>query len=113
MKDLSKRRYVPPLDNRGVAYGYDFEDRMTSAGAVTMVYDGDGNRVSRAAAGVTTKFLVDKLTPPGYAVAEELVSGAVTRRYTHGVQRISQTQLISSAWTAHFYGYDGAEACVN
>jgi RHS repeat-associated protein len=87
-----------------VTYGYDFEDRMTIAGAVTMVYDGDGNRASRTAGGVTTRFLVDDLTPTGYAqVAEELVSGAVTVRYTHGIQRISQ----SRAGVTHFYGYDG------
>jgi YD repeat-containing protein len=72
-----------------VTYGYDFEERMTSAGDVTMVYDGDGNRVSRTSGGVTTRFLVDDLTPTGYAqVAEELVSGAITVRYTLGVQHI-------------------------
>jgi RHS repeat-associated protein len=53
---------------------------------------------------VTTRFLVDDLTPTGYAqVAEELVSGAVAVRYTHGIQRISQ----SRAGVTHFYGYDG------
>ena len=92
------------LQRGGMTYGYDFEDRMTTAGAVAMVYDGDGNRVSRTAGGVTTRFLVDDLTPTGYAqVAEELVSGAVTVRYTHGIQRISQ----SRAGVTHFYGYDG------
>jgi hypothetical protein len=76
----------------------------TTAGAVTMLIDGDGHRVSRTAGGVTTRFLVDDLTPTGYAqVAEELVSGEVTVRYTHGIQRISQ----SRAGVTHFYGYDG------
>jgi RHS repeat-associated protein len=88
----------------GLTYGDNFEDRMTTAGAVTMLYDGEGNRVSRTAGGVTTRFLVDDFTPTGYAqVAEELVSGAVTVRYTHGIQRISQ----SRAGVTHFYGYDG------
>lgn len=32
---------------------------------------------------------------------------AVTRRYTHGFVRISQTQLIAGNWTTHHYGYDG------
>ncbi len=92
------------ITSAGVNYGYDFEDRMTSAGAVTMIYDGDGNRVSKTASGTTTRYLVDDLTPTGYAqVAEELVGGAVTVRYTHGLQRISQTR----SGATHFYGYDG------
>jgi RHS repeat-associated protein len=35
------------------------------------------------------------------------VSGAVQRRYTYGLQRISQTQFLNSAWTTSFYSYDG------
>jgi RHS repeat-associated protein len=38
---------------------------------------------------------------------EEVVGGVVQRTYTYGLQRISQSQLISGAWTASFYGYDG------
>ena len=38
---------------------------------------------------------------------DELVSGAVTRTYTFGLQRISENQLISGAWKPSFYGYDG------
>jgi RHS repeat-associated protein len=63
--------------------------------------------------GVTRKYLVDDQTPTRYAqVAEELVSGAVLRRYTHGAQRISQTQLIGGTWTTHYYGYDGTRGSV-
>lgn len=73
-----------------------------------MVYDGDGNRVVKTAGGVTTRYLMDDLTPTGYAqVAEEVVGGAVVRRYTHGTARISQTQLIAGNWVTHYYGYDG------
>jgi RHS repeat-associated protein len=79
-----------------------------NGGAVTIVYDGDGNRVSKTANGVTTQYLVDDMNPTGYPqVVEELVSGAVTRQYTYGMQRVSQNQLISNAWTVSFYGYDG------
>jgi RHS repeat-associated protein len=87
----------------GVTYTYDFEDRLltTSSGA-TIVYDGDGNRVSETASGATTQFLVDDQTPTGYAqVAEELVSGAVTAQFTYGPMRISQRRTATS-----FYGYD-------
>jgi len=39
---------------------------------------------------------------------EELQGSAVTRQYTYGLQRISQRQFVANAWTASFYGYDGA-----
>jgi len=81
---------------------------MLTHGAVSMVYDGDGNRVSETAAGVTTKYLIDTLNPTGYSqVLDELVSGAVTKTYTYGLQRISENQLSGSTWTPTFYGYDG------
>ena len=40
----------------GVAYSYDWENRLAAAGdgAVSYVYDGDGNRVSKTVGGVTT-----------------------------------------------------------
>jgi RHS repeat-associated protein len=59
--------------------------------------------------GVTTKYLVeDDVNPTGYPqVLDELTSGAVTRTYTYGLQRISQDQLVSGVWTPSFYGYDG------
>jgi RHS repeat-associated protein len=75
---------------------------------VTLQYDGDGNRVAKSANGTVTRYLVDDLNPTGYAqVVEELQNNAVTRRYTLGTQRISQTQLVSNTWTTSFYGYDG------
>jgi RHS repeat-associated protein len=75
---------------------------------VTIVYDGDGNRVSETVGGITTKFLVDDKNPTGLPqVLDELVSGAVTRTYAYGLQRISENQLISGSWTPSFYGYDG------
>ena len=73
-----------------------------------MVYDGDGNRVAETVGGTATKYLVDTLNPTGYAqVMDELVSGAVTRTYTYGLQRISENQKIGATQTASFYGYDG------
>jgi len=57
---------------------------------------------------MTTYYLVDDLNPTGYPqVVDELTGGVVTRQYTYGLQRISQNQEISSAWTPSFYGYDG------
>ncbi len=115
--DADDRLSTEQYDNNGNTvvsgnrtFAYDFENRLKSMnnGAVTLVYDGDGNRVAKTVGGATTQYLVDDLNPTGYAqVVEELVNGAVTRRYTLGLQRISQTQLLNSAWTTSFYGYDG------
>jgi RHS repeat-associated protein len=87
---------------------YDFENRMTQHGSVQLQYDGDGNRVSETAGGVTTKYLVDTLNPTKLPqVVDETVSGSVTRTYAYGLQRISENQLVGSTWTPSFYGYDG------
>ncbi len=94
----------------GNTYTYDFENHLTrlNGGAVTIVYDGDGNRASKTVGGVTTRYLVDDRNPTGYAqVLEEIVGGAVQRTYTYGHDLISQNQLIGSVWTVSFYGYDG------
>jgi RHS repeat-associated protein len=81
-----------------------------NSGAVTLVYDGDGNRVAKTVGGVTTQYLVDDLNPTGLPqVVDELVNGVLQRTYTYGSQRISQYQNISGTWTSSFYGYDGGE----
>ncbi len=93
----------PYHDTTTTGYTSDFENRMLSHGTVTMVYDGDGNRVSEAIGGTTTKYLVDSLNPTGLPqVIDETVSGAVTRTYAYGLQRISENQKISSTWTPSF-----------
>src|ERR1035438_6614795 len=83
---------------------------------VTMQYDAFGNRVAKTVGTVTTQYLVDDLNPTGYPqVVEELTgpigSGAVTRQYTYGLQRISEnlSPVVTgnSTWTPSFYGYDG------
>ncbi len=81
---------------------------MTAHGSVTIVYDGDGNRVSETAGGVTTKYLVDDRNSTGLPqVLDEKVSGSVTRTYAYGLMRISENQLVSGTWKPSFYGYDG------
>jgi RHS repeat-associated protein len=113
------------IGSGGNVYSYDFENRLIglnpgTANAVTFVYDGDGNRVSKTvgsgASAVTTKFLVDTNSPTGYAeVVEEIIStasgtGSVQRAYAHGHSLISQTQMLgspTSSWVTSFYGMDG------
>lgn len=49
-----------------------------------------------------------ELNPTGHSqVVDELANGAVTRTCAYGLKRVSENQLISSAWTPNFYGYDG------
>lgn len=94
----------------GKTFTYDSENRLKSmnGGAVTLLYDGDGNRVAKTTSGVTTRYLVDDLNPTGYAqVTEEMVNGAVQREYSYGLQRISENQVVNGTWTPSFYGYDG------
>ena len=97
----------------GKSFVYDSENHMTAmtgnGQTVSMIYDGFGNRVSKTANGVTTKYLVeDDVNPTGLPqVFEESVTGVVHRTYTYGLQRISEDQVINNAWTPSFYGYDG------
>jgi len=93
----------------GHMYGYDFENRLTSkdGGEVTLVYDGDGNRVAKTAGGVTTQYLVDELNPTGYLqVLDEVSGGAVQVRYAVGDMLVSQTRSPNSLPATSFYGYD-------
>jgi RHS repeat-associated protein len=92
----------------GITNTYDFENRMLTHGAVTLAYDGDGNRVKETVGGTMTKYLVDDKNPTGLPqVLDELVNGSVTRTYAYGYQRISENQLVGSTWVPSFYGYDG------
>jgi RHS repeat-associated protein len=97
------------LASGGKTFAYDSQNHLVSMGStVGLVYDGDGNRVKKIASSGTTTYLVDDLNPTGYPqVVEELTNGAVSRTYTYGLQRISQYQQVSGAWTPSFYGYDG------
>ncbi len=91
--------------SNGKSYNYDFENHLTSTSdGVTIVYDGDGNRVSKTVGGVTTKYLVDTNNLTGYAqVVEEIQGGNVVKAYTYGLDLISQKQGLGVS----FYQYDG------
>ncbi len=112
---LNTETYDPngnTLTTGGKTFTYDFANRLKSMTAgsvsVTIQYDGDGNRVAKTVNGVTIRYLVDDLNPTGYAqVVEEVTGTTAQRTYTYGLQRISQNQQISNAWTPSFYGYDG------
>jgi len=96
----------------GRSFTFDAENHLISMNQgstlVTLLYDGDGNRVAKTVGSVTTRYLVDDLNPTGYPqVVDELVGGAVTRQYTYGLDRISENQFVGGGWTPSFYGVDG------
>lgn len=78
----------------GNTFSYDSHNQLVSmnGGAVSMVYDGHGNRVAKTANSVTTRYLVDDLNPTGLPqVVEETVNGAPQREYTaHRKLRLHQ-----------------------
>jgi RHS repeat-associated protein len=86
---------------------YDFENRVVRAGGVSLVYDGDGNRVKETVAGVTTSYLVADQNLTGYAqVMDELQGGTVSRSYTYGLSLINQ-RLTANGQGLSFFGFDG------
>jgi len=87
----------------GLPNTYDFENHLTSRGGVQVVYDGDGNRVAKTVNGVTTRYLVDDMSPTGYAqVAEEISGGVVRRSYAYGLFLIAEHVGPQTA----YYGFD-------
>jgi len=96
------------ISSGGILNAYDFENHLIKHGNVTVVYDGDGNRVAETVGGVTTNYLVDANNPTGYAqVVDELQNNSVTRSYSYGLERIYERQLVAGNWQVCFYGYDG------
>jgi YD repeat-containing protein len=93
---------------------YDLENRLIrrakNGKTVTIVYDGDGNRVKKTVATstniLTTRFLVDMMNPTGYAqVLEEITTTQTTQDSPHRKSRaltvtahdlISQHQFVAN-----------------
>jgi RHS repeat-associated protein len=88
-----------------------------AGGGATMVYDGNGNRVSKTVAGLTTNFLISEINPTGFAqVVSESFSGGTGNReeshaYVYGLDRISQNRLAfinsQNITQISYYVYDG------
>jgi YD repeat-containing protein len=94
----------------GLSYAYDFENHLVQQAGLTIVYDGDGNRVSKTSSSGTTQYLVDELNPTGYAqVVDELQNGSVARTYTWGLELIAQSRPQPSPNPAlvNYYVFDG------
>jgi RHS repeat-associated protein len=99
------------LTNNGVGNVYDFENHLVQRGNVSIVYDGDGNRVKEAVGSVNTFYMVAELNPTGYAqVLEERPNTTnsffVNRVYTYGLQPIA-AQEFTTGQPIQYYGFDG------
>ena len=112
--DANDRTSTDPSDSNGnlLLSGagtnvYDFENRLVQSGGVSLVYDGDGNRVSETVGATTTSYLVADQNPTGYAqVMDEIQNGTVSRTYSYGLSLIDQ-RLTANGQGPFFYGYDG------
>jgi len=105
--------------SNGVGYAYDFENHLVQAGAgISFVYDGDGNRVSKTVAGVTTQYLVDTQNPTGYPqVVYESFSGSTapnreqSHTFSYGLELVNEARSYvvngQSANSVTYFDYDG------
>lgn len=95
--------------DQGADDGYDVENRLTSAtratGNITLVYDGDGNRVQKTLGTEETHYLVDDHNLTGYAqvLEERDEADTLLGTYIYGTDLVQQNR----SGTVHFYGYDG------
>ena len=94
--------------SQGVTSTYDFENHLIGSGPnITIVYDGDGNRVKKTVNGVTTTYLVDDLNPTGYTQVVVETIGGDTRQYVYGLERLSQRRVTAAVVEVRYIGYDG------
>jgi len=88
-------------------YVYDYENHLVQAGAgITIYYDGDGNRVAKTVAGVTTQYTVALINPTGYpqVVEEQQPYGAPNIRYVYGLELVYHS---ADTIPARYYVHDG------
>jgi RHS repeat-associated protein len=75
---------------------------------VSIKYDGDGNRIFKTVAGVTTAYLIDDRNPTGYVqVLAEAQGGAITRSYVYGLELIEQDRVSGTQQAISYNVYDG------
>jgi YD repeat-containing protein len=77
---------------------------------VSIKYDGDGNRIFKTVAGVTTAYLMDDRNPTGYVqVLDEVQGPSITRSYVYGLELIKQDRIACPGGTqaTSYNVYDG------
>ena len=96
------------ISSGGIGNVYDFENHLIQKGGATMLYDGDGNRVFKTVAGVTTGYMVDDRNPTGYVqVMDEVQGPFITRSYIYGLELLEQDRIFYPTQASSFYIYDG------
>jgi hypothetical protein len=98
------------VSSGGVANVYDFENHLIQQGGVSIVYDGDGNRVFKTVAGNKTGYLVDDRNPTGYVqVLDEVQAPQISRAYVYGLEMIEQDAVNTFNLQVHtsYNVYDG------
>ena len=92
----------------GVANVYDFENHLIQKDGVSLKYDGDGNRIFKTVAGVTTGYLLDDRSPTGYVqVLDEVQGPFISRSYVYGLELIEQDRIANSRQSTSYNVYDG------
>jgi RHS repeat-associated protein len=76
--------------------------QSSNINGITVAYTYDN--LNRLSAVVDNRLTAGQNTT---SYAYDPASNLATRTYPNGLQRVSQNQAISGAWTASFYGYDG------
>jgi YD repeat-containing protein len=98
--DSAGNRIQKVTPNGTTYYTYDERNLLTSVLSpdhyVTYGYNGLGVRVSQTLDGVTTDFVVDSI-PKSFQVVQERVSGAITRSYVYGNDRLNCNPVTGSA----------------
>ncbi|HEY5914357.1 MAG TPA: LamG-like jellyroll fold domain-containing protein [Verrucomicrobiae bacterium] len=123
--DVNGNTITPDLNGDGLvdateatySYTYDEENRLITASGggktITIVYDGDGNRIRKTVLDGTTRvceYLVDDQNPTGYPQVLAELDGSThvgTRMYFYGHTVLSQQRYVGGSWTGDFYGLDG------
>jgi RHS repeat-associated protein len=99
----------------GIGNVYDFENHLIKHGNVTMVYDGDGNRVKKVVGATTYTYLYDDaINPTGYVqLLEESANGQILNTYEYGPMRLGVLRSsqhvcgFGCVMPHNYYGYDG------
>jgi RHS repeat-associated protein len=99
-----------PIASGSDSYQYNAENKLISANVngknISVVYDGDGNRIQKTVDGVTTTYLVDTNNLTGYSqVLEEKRAGILVKAYIYGLDLVACRDI--PAAKTYYFGYDG------